>query len=247
MAEQETFDKAKVLARIKKMMALAHDAGASEGERDNALRMAHAYLAKYNLTMSEAEAVGTKTEEARSVDKTLMGRDYPWMRLVAFAIGQLFFCEYFYTSLRGGKVLHCFVGKGSNVFTAQEMTKYVIDSIDREAKRMQKERFGDGSYWRSFCKGASYRINDRCKKIRADAEKAPAASTGTALVLASVYASEKKANQLVIAQQVGELDKSKSRERNTDWSAASDGAKFGDRVSLNNQVGGPSGGNKQLK
>jgi hypothetical protein len=70
------FDREKVLARVKKMMTLATDAGASEGERENALRMAHATLAKYNLTMSEAEATGKKSEEARGAGQ-MVGQGLP--------------------------------------------------------------------------------------------------------------------------------------------------------------------------
>ena len=47
-------DKARALARVRKMLALANDAAATEGERENALRMAHATLAKYNLELAEA-------------------------------------------------------------------------------------------------------------------------------------------------------------------------------------------------
>jgi hypothetical protein len=136
------FDREKVLARVKKMMTLANDAGASEGERENALRMAHATLAKYNLTMSEAEASGKKAEEARGAEH-MTGRDYPWMRTTAHAVAKLFFCEYFYILIGGGKVKHFFVGRESNVFTAQGMTTYVIDSIDREAQRTAKARTGN--------------------------------------------------------------------------------------------------------
>ena len=50
----------KIMARVKKMLTLAYDKGATEGERDNALRMAHKYLAKYNLDIAEVEASGDK-------------------------------------------------------------------------------------------------------------------------------------------------------------------------------------------
>jgi hypothetical protein len=42
-----------ILEKVKKLLALANDKGATEGERDNALRMAHGMLAKHNLDMSD--------------------------------------------------------------------------------------------------------------------------------------------------------------------------------------------------
>lgn len=62
-------EKIKILGRIRKMLALANNEGASEGERDNALRMAHATLAKYNLDMAEVESSGKPQQEARAIVK----------------------------------------------------------------------------------------------------------------------------------------------------------------------------------
>lgn len=42
-----------ILEKVKKLLALAGNAGATEGERDNALRMAHGLLAKHNLDMAD--------------------------------------------------------------------------------------------------------------------------------------------------------------------------------------------------
>ena len=76
------FNKDKGLERVKKMLTLANDAGATEGERDNALRMAHATLAKHNLTLSEAEAAGSTPEEKRC-DGAIETRNMPWARRTA--------------------------------------------------------------------------------------------------------------------------------------------------------------------
>lgn len=235
------FDKDKVLLRVKKMMALANDAAASEGERDNALRMAHATLAKYNLTMGEATAVG---QEETRLSNNIEGKNFPWMRTTANAVAKLFFCHYFFSTLSGGKVRHYFVGKEANVFTAMSMAQYVIDSISKEGVREAKAN-GDtasGTYWRSFCKGAAHQVYRRCIEIQTTAEKAPAVP-GTALVLASVYASEAAANAAFIRDQMGtKLRTGKNRERNSSWGAYESGRQYGNKVGLNRQVGG--GGSK---
>lgn len=245
----EDFNKEKVLQRVKKMMALANDAAATEGERDNAIRMAHATLAKYNLSMAEADAAGTKSEEKRK-GEGVVGKDYPWMRTTAGALATLFFCEYFYIRLGGGSVKHFYVGKESNVFTAQEMTQFVIRSIDREARKVAMERTGNagGTFWRSFCKGAADTVWHRCAKIRKEAEAAPK-TPGTALVLASVYALEQKANVQFMSDVLGikDLKEGKHRERNTSFAAYGAGQEFGDRVNLNKQIGGTSPDQKKIR
>lgn len=45
----------KIINRIKKMMALANDKAASDGERENALRMSYALMARHNLEMSDVD------------------------------------------------------------------------------------------------------------------------------------------------------------------------------------------------
>ena len=239
MSDHE-FDKDKVLARVKKMMALANDAAATEGERDNALRMAHATLAKYNLSMSEADASG-KTPEERRESGVMTIREHPWMRTVAQAVANLFFCNFFYVASKDYNAKYYFVGKESNVYTAQEMVKYVIKSIDAEARRVAKEETGNasGTYWRSFCKGAGTKVWHRCAEIRKAAEAKPAtASTGTALVLASVYAAECEANARYIEEQMKlRLRTRATRERSASSDAWHAGQEYGGKIGLNNQIG----------
>lgn len=242
------FDKDKVLARVKKMMTLANDAGATEGERDNALRMAHATLAKYNLTMAEADAAGKTPEEARS-SEAMTVREHPWMRTVANAIAKLFFCQFFYIASKDYNAKYYFVGKTSNIFTAQEMFKYVARSIDLEGRKVAKEVTGNsgGTYWRSFCKGAAHKVYNRCIEIQRTAEEAPK-TPGTALVLASVYELERQANERYIAEVMRQkIRQTKSRQRGASWDAYHAGAEFGGKIGLNNQLGGGRPGQKQIK
>lgn len=241
------FDKDRVLARVKKMMALANDAAASEGERDNALRMAHATLAKYNLTMAQADAAGTKPEEMRTQGGVEL-REHPWMRTVAAAVGKLFFCHFFYTNYGKNRYSYTFIGKESNVYTAQEMLKYIIKSIDTEGKRWAKEQTGNasGSDWRSFCKGAAHKVYRRCVELQEAATQAPSVP-GTALVLASVYESERLANLAYLAKTGVKLRTAANRERAALGSAYAAGREYGSKIGLNNQISGRPSGAKAIK
>jgi hypothetical protein len=217
------------------MLALSNDSAASEGERDNVMRMAHATLAKYNLSLGDTEV----QEEAR-IDSAIEISPHVWARTVAYGLAELYFCQYFFVKIRGTqRIKHYFVGRESNVITAQEMTVYVIKSISKEARRRTRELSENGKYERDFCKGASSAVWARCKEIRTTAEKADTATatTGTSMVLASLYWQEKDRNALVVAQKHGPLKASKGRQTSAGFDAHSAGRQLGSNINLNRQVG----------
>lgn len=225
----------KALERVRKMLALSKDKGATEGERDNALRMAHATLAKYNLTMAEAEADGGKHGEKRDEGQQEV-LAWPWMRHVQYAVAKLFFCVYYYSkSQRKNYSIGTFVGRESNVETAKEISAYVIQSITKEANQHRK----NGGDWLSFCKGAANRIVERCDELRDSAEKQSndVKTPGTAIVLASFYQQEEQANRQFLATIGVNLVTSTPRKRKKAY--ASDfaaGRQHGDKINLNRQV-----------
>lgn len=249
----------KVLRRVRKMMKLAQDAGASEGERDNAMRMVHATLAKYNISMSQV-GTGEAAEEAREhLAQPFLGK--PWAIQIAAAVARMYFCHYFYQNMGGNagptqKAMHTFTGRHSNVVTAQEMARFVVESVNREAQRYQRSiggRYGD---YRAFAQGAAGRIRQRCHQIEEDAktkgvEDVPQsdepetlalqgpAQPGTALVLSTLYKTEEDANKQYIEKHVGKLGKGRASTYApgaTDHHARSAGAAFGSKVSLHKQV-----------
>lgn len=238
----EDFNKERVVARIKKMLALANDAAATEGERDNALRMAHATLAKYNLSMAQVDATGGLSEERMAGNFEL--REYAWMRSVANAVGELFFCIMFYQRTQVKHARYTFVGKESNARTAVEMTQFILSSIDREGVRQARNMPGEsprGNYWRSFCKGAAARVYQRCQELihAAQNQTAENAAPGTALVLASVYQSERQANEIVLRDKLGiHLRTRTSRQKRPGLDGFMAGQAYGDRLQLNKQIRG---------
>ena len=225
----------KIINRIRKMLALANDAAATEGERDNALRMAHATLAKYNLSMSE---VGKKEESAeKRMDKELTTADFPWMRKTAQAIAKLFFCEYFFVALSGGKMKNFFIGKESNVLTAIEMTSFVLGSIRKEGSQRGKTADSPSAFARSFAKGAADSIVNRCYEIRTAATKPAAASTtGTSLVLANFYEAEIVANKDYISKSMGIALRTRKSKEKAAGSGYTAGREFGKSIPLNVQL-----------
>lgn len=232
----------KIIRRVRKMLALAHDSGAAENERENALRMAHATLAKHNLSMAALVLEGREEAEERVRD-SVETRGWTWTRGLAQDIGKLFFCDGYFINLRNSKHRHYFVGLQSNVITAQEITAFVVASIVKEANARRRLAQEDHSYFLSFCKGASIAVRNKCYDLRTaqDAERFVPGSPGMSLVLASVYATQEAANKKFLEGLVSLVDV-KSRERGASH-GFSEGREFGDTIPLHKQV---NSGRRQL-
>lgn len=234
-------DTNKILERVKKMVALGNDAGATEAERETALRMAYNLLAKYNLSMGDLPE--DQSNEARERQDVVISADR-WARSLAQAAAKLFFCKYFYSKTgTSGKDRHCFVGRQSNVMTALYMAEYLIKSVKREATSRYKSPTTPQG--RSFCVGTVDSIRKRVEQmIKTDTESTP----GTALVLASLHEREADANKKWLNGAGVSLTTSKARADNALRAGAFyDGREYGKTVSLNKQVGGSSGRFKALK
>lgn len=255
----------RILERVRKLLALGNNEAAAEGERDNALRMAHKLLVMHNLQLADVELAGTAGNEARG-EQVVDLEAYPWARTICHAIAKLFFCSYYFQRpVSGKKGRHYFVGKLSNSTTASELAVFVVRSVLKESVRLY--RSGTSPEACAFDKGAAQRIWQRCYMLRKEAEEAekaqqqpkpgfvaeggigddgeplgavagPAPSASRALVLASLYESEEKANQQWIDDNVGALKKSASRERDTGHrSAYAAGSSFGSKVNLTPSIG----------
>jgi len=223
----------KVLERIKKMLALANDPGATEGERETALRMAYNLLAKHNLSMGDIPKDGV--QEPREQDEVTISAD-KWARHVASAVGKLFFCKYFfYRTASAGRDRHCFVGRASNVATATYMAEYLIKAIKREAsKRYTSPTSPNG---RSFCVGTTGVIWKRVDEMmKSGTDETTAAESGALVVIRT---QEQRANDAWLEAQGTSLVSAKERADNAlRANAYHDGRAYGKTVSLNTQVGG---------
>lgn len=229
----------KILDRLKKMLALANNAGATEGERDTALSMVHNIMAKYNLDMAEIEAHHSKGKVDDNVvidSEVFYGR--PWAISIAHSVATLMFCTYFSTrSTVKNMAGHNFVGTSANVMAAKMMAKFLIEGTLFEARRQSRE-LGEGSAWRrSFGMGASHKIYHRCAALKAETAQAPV--PGTALVLTDVYKAAEARNELAIRSFGVELRSAPSRAKKTaNTEAYTRGAAHGSKVNLGQNIKG---------
>lgn len=236
MSNDRTIDK------IRKLLAMGNDERGNEQERETALRQAHALLVKHNLTI--ADVGSSAPQEQREERKTKLSV-FPWARGIAHSMAQLFFCTYYFQRGAGKLATHAFIGKQSNAITAQEMAEYVVGSVFKELRK----RFGSETSpeARSFAVGVEASIRQRCATLRREAEAASQPSSdGRALVLASVYASEKAANEAWMAEHVGKLKFQADRTKGVLGNAYAAGKAHGASISLNRQVGGSTSGAKRI-
>ena len=242
MAGYEPDETKRIVSRIQKMLRLAADAGAAEGERDNALRMAHALLAKHNLSLTDVEASSQSngTTAARSeprVDTSAEFDGWVWARDIGRSVAELFFCHYLYakTGKASRQCRHYFVGRVSNSTTAALVAEFVVTAVYREATRHARAQ-GEGSeYVRSFGWGAAAKIRERVAELKRKPD-VPAATPGTSLVLASVYDSESRENNQYIAQRFGQLRTGGRSKATGSAAAVAAGRSYGSSVSLTPQV-----------
>lgn len=225
----------KILERVKKMLALANDEAASDGERDNAMRMAHATLMKYQLSLADLDAHTREKEDPRGRMDT-EGWNLAWCKDLRAVVARLFFCQY----LMGGKInatrgRHIYIGRASNVVTAAYMSDWIIASLLKEADRRFKHRLTPEG--RSFCLGAVValrrRVNDilRASQEAVDAER----GTGTSLVVADYFRQEQEENDAWINANMRVRTKV-TRHKSPLSGAYHEGHAFGNSINLNKQV-----------
>ncbi len=219
----------KIIDKIKKLLALANNSAASEGERENALRMAHNLLVKHNLEMKDLQEHEIKENR---IFERLETFQMKWCRGVAISIAKLFFCEMFTEGkINGTKGRYCFVGKESNATTAALMTEYVISSILREARKLYGSNLAPQST--SFGHGARAKLRDRINEMISTTSQA----TGTGLVVLELYDLEISANKSFIdAEGIKLVTITLKKSNISDLAAFGAGSLFGNKIDLNLQV-----------
>lgn len=222
----------KIANRVKKLMALANDPAASDGERDNALRMAHATMLKYNLDQTDVDGKPVGPQEARH-ERSVEGYGRPWAVHLANEVAGVFFCKLLLRrSATKDHTFYCFIGKESNTDAAAEVALTLINSIFREAKRRMRQQGENVTWRRSFCTGAAFKIQERCGALKTSTALEGGATT-TALVVRNAYQVETQANEQWLMEQGVRVRASKVRAKSSfDGSAYGQGRAFGDSVSL---------------
>jgi hypothetical protein len=240
MSEREQDDATRILERVRRMLAIANDLAATEGERDNALRMAHNLLAKHQLDMEDVDAHAREKLDPRvRLDGTSWAM--AWTHHVRQSIAKLFMCRYYYGGKRNATQMGVtFIGRTSNVTTCAYMCDFIINSILKEGRKRFKHNLSPET--RAFALGCATKLAERVSQLRAEKQR-DWKSTGSALVVLDVEETEDAANEALIKEAGTEIVVSKDRSdyKSLNWSAFVEGNEYGKTIGLNTQVANKRG------
>lgn len=216
----------KVKDKIRKLLALGTNAGATEAERERALAQANKFLLKYNLDMPTTDAERDELAEHGIIRVAIYMS--PFTRRIAQGIASLYFCEYLV--IKGAKDPHCFIGTTINRETAAVIFELVVKGIFKEVRL----RYTDNKQKTAFSYGAAGVIYTRCAELRAQNEQMT--THGNALVL---YDTQKQLNQDYISKTFGSLGTTKGRQpKHFDREAYVRGQQYGQGVGLTRNIDG---------
>ena len=144
------------IERIRKVIALATNKGATEGEADNASSTVIRLLATHNLTM---EDIAASDKGAIQTDGETVTAGDDWRCFLAASTARLYFCEYhaeqvfpdldnatlgmttdYLLGLIDPKMRHCFSGREHNVVVAKEMFVYFVNTVETLGRKARQER-----------------------------------------------------------------------------------------------------------
>ena len=231
----------KIIGKIRKLLALGGNAGATEAEAALAMERANALLAQHNLSVAE---VGE--EPTDDISHTAAGTtDRKWEGALWDAAAQLNFTDYFYVKTNRGLFRHYVVGRPINIEATRLMAEYLATTVQRLGRDAAKafptkER---RVYRLSFRVGCSDRIGSRARLIRREREKEETSTNvegGTINLpaLASLYKQEHSAIEAFYKAMGIILESGRSRRSVGNVRAYVDGVAAGNDVSFNKQVGG---------
>ena len=222
----ETMDK--IIDKIKKMFALAQSS--NENEAAMAMAMAHELLQKYNLSMTDIEAKGEKSElETDYYAKA----SHPWQVTLVKAISKANYCDMFisYSTVGFGNTGRAIrektmviVGKEHNVAAVKVMADYILGAIEKGSKKM----YGTGkALVASYKVGFSQAVQHRLWMMR---QQDMATSECRDLVVVA----DKEVEDFFKKEKMGTY---KAESRAHDYAGYAAGALDGRNLPLNEQIG----------
>ena len=138
----------KTIDRIRKLLAMADaENGASDQERETALRRANTLMDKYNVSMMDVSE-DERNEDERSSESIATGT-VKWKAAVITVIGRLYGVFVYRTTGKDGRTF--FVGRESSRAAVRYISEYLIHSIEAEAKTV----IGNRAYKNAFRLGAA--------------------------------------------------------------------------------------------
>lgn len=157
-----------VVDKIRSLLRVRKEAGATEGEVANAMAIASKLMLKHNI--SEADIGVEKDEEDLILGKPEVFGYQPWISVLGVTIGQLYSCRHVCDPNTG---VHTWAGRSDNVEAAHLTMRWVIEQIDALYKTAlaafggKLDKMTRANFRQSFKEAAAHNLRVRVEKITA--------------------------------------------------------------------------------
>jgi len=120
-----------IVTKIRAILARAEEGrGATEEERDTAMKMAEKLLFKHNLSMEDISIADDDPGREFTRERDDLE---PWSGTLLFRIAKVFFCDVYYWPTHSGSTRpHFIVGRRDNVQVVRELHAYIAQQIAGE-------------------------------------------------------------------------------------------------------------------
>jgi hypothetical protein len=224
-----------IIKKIQKLLARGStDHNDNEHEREIAMRQAHALLAKHGLAMADVTDPAVIRDHLGPLGRSFysLGTRYLWEPTVWNSIARLNGCRV----VRGDRKV-AVIGRQARVQVVASMAAYVIAAVTRQAK-------AEGFPIAGFGQGASIGVDRQVSKILESMAAGDVGeekvSTGTALILVDQHKGALVEAKTAMKEFYPSLRTVYSR-GSSNRSARSAGYAYGQKVSLNSQLGSGAG------
>lgn len=208
-----------ILARIRAMLALAGDTGATEAEAATAAQKAQELLTQYNLDTTDLGS--DKPNPSQVGEWTYEKPHYKWQQSLYGAVAKAYFCTVYIDN----KNMLAFVGTETNVKTAEELARWISLQLDWMAfHAVQDEELHKQSFRNNFLWGATGRIATRLK------DKTRQMSKDQPQVMSLVIHHE--ANNIAFLNNKGLILSRRGSQARIGMNGYDEGTAAGDRVSI---------------
>lgn len=112
--------------RVRKLLAMAADAGASDNEKAIAMRKAQALIEEHNIELGTLGDADTIT--VGKGDRFGAGMRYPYHHVIATQVAELYECRHVHWS--NGKLGHAFWGMSHQVEAAEETFMWIVAQVE---------------------------------------------------------------------------------------------------------------------
>lgn len=243
--KKDPADREAMLAKLRALLAVSRDPGASEGEVFNASQALHRILARYNIDMDEVTAAAEVLIEPRRVPGKY---NETWRKDCFQMAARMFMCNYVFKSQPGNKtaaVIHILIGEEHNTAVAAEMGAYFESSINRLANEAARTAsLGEvghttrHQFIRSFRLSASDRLSSRIEEYinAAKAGTAEYAPGENMPALLSLYERSDELYQRWLESQGIKITTVTSRDQQLSAAGRIAGRRAGDSISLSTQI-----------